>query len=177
VPRLRTRQFQRSSRPNRAWAGFANTSLVAVAASTKILIGGFSLSNPNIDETVLRTVGTIAVMSDQQATTEDQLGAFGMIAVTDLAAAAGAASIPGPITDRADDGWFVYVSIVQRLAFGTSVGFHANGAVQYHFDSKAKRRFEEGTQIAIMVENASSSTAFSIMTIFRLLSMVSGTGR
>ena len=91
---------------------------------------------------------------------------------TDLAIAAGAASVPGPVTDGADD-WLVYVPIAQRLNFGTAVGLQPDFAIQYHFDSKAKRRTTEGRSIAIMVENASSGAAFNIAMAFRLLSMVS----
>ncbi len=76
--------------------------------STKILLGVFVLSNVGIGETVRRTIGNIWVVSDQAAADEVQVGAFGCIVVTDLAAAAGAASIPGPFTDANDDGWFVW---------------------------------------------------------------------
>ena len=172
----RTRRFQTNRRtPNRSWAGFASTAETAVAASTKVLLGSFTLSNSNIDETILRNVGVLGVTSDQIATTEVQIGAFGMIVVNDLAVAAGAASIPGPITDRTDDGWFVYVPIVQKLQISSNVGNNFQAVTQYQFDSKAKRVVQEGFQIALMVENASSSTAFDIMAIFRTLSQIRGT--
>ncbi len=172
MPLSRTRSFTRRTRPNRAWAGFANTGTVSVGASTKVLVGGFTLSNPNIDETILRTVGTLGVQSDQVAASESQIGAMGMIVVNDLAVAAGAASIPGPITEREDDGWFVYVPIVQRLEVISGAGVEPNMGTQYHFDSKAKRRVQEGFQIAIMIENASSSNAFTFAMVFRLLSQI-----
>ncbi len=133
------------------------------------------MSNPNIDETVLRTVGLISIQSDQAAAQEEQIGAFGMIVVNDLAVAAGAASIPGPITDRGDDGWHLYVPFAQTLSVATVVGFHGNFATQYGFDSKAKRRVEEGSQIAIMVENAHATHGLLVSFVFRMLSQVSGT--
>ena len=170
----RQRSFQRSSSPNRSWSSAIATARVAVAGNTKVLVGSFTLSNPNIDETVLRTVGLIAIASDQVAATEDQIGAFGLIQVTDLAIAAGAASIPGPTTNASDDGWFAYQAFAQTLQFGTLVGFQPQMATQYHFDSKAKRRSEEGQNLAVMVEN-NGTTGFVIMAVFRLLSMVSGT--
>ena len=176
MPRLRTRQVATSRRrPNRAWGGFANTVNVGIPAATKVLLGGFTLSNANIDETVLRTVGTLSVASDQVAVSEQQLGAFGLIIVNDLAVAAGAASIPGPITDRESDGWFLYVPIVQQFNFASGVGLQPDMAVQYHFDSKAKRRVQEGFQIAIMVENAHATHGFAISTIFRMLTQITGT--
>ena len=173
------RRFQNQrrapSRPNRAWAGIVSTGYTTVALSAKVLLGTFSLSNPNIDETILRTVGTIAVTSDQNAATEDIIGAFGMILVTDLAVTAGVASIPDPVTDTSDDGWFLYVPFAQSLAFSSGVGFDAQFATQYTFDSKAKRRMEEGQQAAIVVANASASFGFQVAMVFRLLSQITGT--
>ncbi len=139
------------------------------------MLGGFTQSNLNIDETILRTVGRLACLSDQVAATENQIGAFGIIAVTDLAFAAGAASIPGPVTDGGDDGWFLFVPIAQSFGFSSAVGLMPQLATGYDFDSKAKRRVEEGTTLALMVENASSAEAFNVFVVLRLLAMVSGT--
>jgi len=176
VPFRRTRQsFPSRRRPNRSWAGFANTGLITVGVSTKVLITSFSLSNPNIDETLLRHVGRLLVQSDQLAASELNIGAMGGIIVTDLAIAAGAASIPGPVTDRADDGWYLYVPIVQNIRVADATGFSNGTAGVYDFDSKAKRKLQEGQQLAIMVENASASFAFQMAMVFRSLSMVSGT--
>ena len=169
------RQFRRSSTPNRSWGGAFSTANVAVAANTKILLGSFTPSNPNIDETVLRTVGSIWVGSDQTGSVEDVIGAFGLIIVTDLALAAGAASIPGPITDIADDGWFVYQPFVGQFRTVSAAGYTSPDGTEYQFDSKAKRRTGEGQSIAIMVQNASASHGFNIKIGFRLLSMVTGT--
>ena len=98
-----------------------------------------------------------------------------MILVTDLAVAAGIASIPDPITDGADDGWFVYVPIAQSTAFQSSVGVDYNFATQYHFDSRAKRKQQQGQKVAIVASNASASFGFQIAFEFRVLSMVTGT--
>ena len=174
MARLQRVATRRSThRPNRSWAGSHSAAFVTVAAATKVLLGAFSLSNPNIDETILRTVGIISVTSDQTAGSEQQVGAFGLIVVSDLAIAAGAASIPSPITDIQDDGWFAYVPFASQLLVASAVGW--NNSVQYHFDSKAKRRIEEGTQVAIMVENAHATHAFIVGNVFRMLSQVSGT--
>jgi len=173
----RSRTIQtRSKRPNRSWAGFASAVVTNVGPGQKILIGNFVLSNSNIDETFLRTVGVLGVQSDQVASNEQQFGALGIIAVSDLAIAAGAASIPGPITDRSDDGWMLYVPFVQTFQVVSASGFDSNHMTQYPFDSKAKRRYEEGMSAAIMVENSHASHAFQIALIFRSLSMISGTG-
>jgi len=147
-----------------------------VAANTKVLLATLTLSNPGIDETVLRNVGIISIQSDQSAATEQQIGAFGMIRVTDIAAAAGVASIPGPITDATDDGWFTYVPFSQAFQFKTGVGFQGGDfAASYQFDSKAKRRVEEGSLLAMVVENAHATNGLQITVVLRTLSMVTGT--
>ena len=172
---VRRRAFpQRRSPPNRSWAALSSTAVVGVSTSTKVLVSSLSLSNPNIDETLLRNVGRILVKSDQVAATEVMIGAFGMIVVTDLAVAAGAASIPGPITDAADDGWLLYVPLVSDFTFVTAAGFSNTLSSVYDFDSKAKRKTGEGQKIAVMVENASASFQFQIALVMRTLSMVTG---
>ncbi len=173
--RTAQRQFARR-KSNREWAAVNSTGLVSVPVSTKVLLGTFVLSNPGIDETILRTVGLIAVVSDQVSAAESQHAAFGMIVVNDVAGALGVTAIPGPITNAEDDGWFVYQSIQQKFSFITAAGFDSNGAVQYHFDSKAKRILSEGSVVAIVIENASSSIAFEVGIGLRMLGMVRGTG-
>ncbi len=175
--RSRQRSFNRSrASPNRDWHGTNSTVFTTVAPATKVLFAGISPSNPGIDETILRTVGVVAVASDQAAADEQQIGAFGIVPVTDLAFAAGAASVPGPITDSSDDGWYVYVPFAQLFAFADATGFVSNKATIYQFDSRAKRILAEGTTMALMFENASASFGFNIAVNFRTLSMVRGTG-
>jgi len=118
---------------------------------------------------VRRTRGLFSVASDQAAAGESQLGALGFIVVSDLAVAAGAASIPGPVTDASDDGWFVWVPFGQesiRAAGGPQ-------SFQYEFDSKAMRRVEEGFAIAIMVENAHATEGLDFWCGTSLLSSLS----
>ncbi len=92
------------------------------------------------------------IASDQTTSIEFQLGAMGMVVVSDLALAAGAASIPGPGTDAADDGWFVWVPFM-AIADGITTGNTKNPQQYFEFDSKAMRRVEEGFGIAVMIEN------------------------
>ena len=126
------------------------------------------LDNVGISETVRRTRGQIFVASDQGAAIEDQLGALGLMKVNDVALAAGAASIPGPVTDASDDGWFVwrpFTQIGERAAGGTS----ALG-ILYEFDSKAMRTIEEGFGVAVMLENASPTHGITVSFAVSLLS-------
>ncbi len=154
-----------------SWARFIPTdgAFITVAPSTKVLLGGILLSNPGIGETVRRIRGVVSVRSDQASAVENQLGAFALVIVSDLALTAGAASIPSPVIDASDDGWFVYVPFAQ--ASQTSGG----GVVshQYEFDSKAMRRVEEGFGVAIMVANASPAHALTVSFGVSLLSSLS----
>jgi len=171
--RFRGQQVRRRS-SNKAWTG-VGVGQTTIAVSSKVLLGTVVLSNPNIDETILRTVGVLGVESDQIAASETQLGAFGMIVVSDQAVSVGASAIPGPVSDIGDDGWFVYVPILQSLVFGSAIGFDPSGIVQYNFDSKAKRKIQEGETVALIIENAGASFVFNAGLRFRLLSMVTGT--
>ena len=170
----RQRNFRRSSgqRPNRGWAITQTLVYTTVPAASKVLLASFTISNDGIDETILRSVGVLSVGSDQSGTQEDQIGAFGMIMVTDLAVAAGIASIPGPITDGSDDGWFVHQSFVQKTQLVATM----SPTVQYVIDSKAKRILEgTGMAIALVGENFHATHGLLMGVQLRLLAQVRGT--
>ena len=158
--RVRRRAFTgRRSRRGTNWARTVEATVTTVPAASKVLLASFALSNPGIAETVVRTLGKFFWVSDQASAVESQLGAFGWIVVNDLALAAGAASIPGPVTDASDDGWFVWE------AFGSKSEGFANGEPGFaseliKWESRAARRTEEGFGIAVMVENAHATTGF-----------------
>ena len=134
-----------------------------VASGTKVLLATFVLSNPGISETVRRTRGRFAVLSDQGAVIEQQNGAIGLIVVSDLAIAAGVASIPGPVTDASDDGWFVWEGFTQvsRQVLGGSVD--QTGYPYYEFDSKAMRKVADGFGIAVVAEALSQGTSIGLV--------------
>ncbi len=167
--------IQRRRTPsNKSWAGTAATAFVTVPAASKILLGSFSLSNPGIDETLLRVRGMFSFKSDQAANSEDQLGAVGMILVTDTALAVGITAIPSPVTDDDDDGWLVHQYFAQHFHNLSSVGFVNDLGKGYPFESKAKRIVHDGTSIAIVAENIHATHGISIALMFRVLSMVRG---
>jgi len=177
MPRQRHQQLQQRSSgraANRTWAGTVSPVGTSVAAATKVLVATFSLSNPGIDETVLRTRGGVSILPNTVVADAQMSGAWGMCVVTDLAVAAGAASIPGPVTNASDDVWFVWEPLLLNVEFGTTAGVRPLDRY-FPFDSKAKRIVQEGRQIAVMVENSSATTAFSFSAAFRMLSMVRGT--
>ena len=151
----------RRVRPGGGWGRVITGGNIA-AASTKLLIGSFTLSNPDINETVRRTVGLLQVFSDQIIATEDQVGAFGMCVVMDTAIAAGVASLPGPVTEANDNIWFVWQPVLQGLEFLTGVGFLTAFDRHYPIDSKAMRKVEEGQSVAMIAESTAGSDGWSI---------------
>ena len=151
------RGFSRSSRPGVHWGRLVQAAQVTVPASTKILLATVAFTS-GMDETVRRTRGMFGILSDTTGAIENQIGALGFMVVSDLALAAGAASIPGPVTDADDDGWFVWEPFVNRGSSNTS-SYQGNN---WRYDSKAMRKVEDGQGVAIMVENASAIHGFMI---------------
>ena len=111
------RRTTRSNYPRRSqsiaptWGFLQPGGQVAVPANSGAILGSFVLNVSAIEETVLRVRGRLWVVSDQSAAVEDQLGAFGMMVVTEQAFASGAAAIPFPSTNGGNDGWFVHFTI------------------------------------------------------------------
>ena len=118
--------------------------------------------------TIVRTIGWFALRPDQNAADEDPFGAVGSMVVKGTALTAGIGSVPTPITEEADDGWFVYQAFIAGVMFGDSTGF-ADLTKVFHFDSKAQRKVEDGDAIVWTVENASSSHGLEYALKFRML--------
>ena len=168
MAQMRRRAYRSTARIRPTWS-YTQTLAAAVAPLTKVLVGGFVPSVLAIEETVLRTRIELFVVSDQNAIPEFQQGAFGLYVVSDLAFAAGPASIPSPVAEGSDDGWFVHQTIVQmsdQIAGGGTYG------TRYTIDSKAMRKVPEGSTIAIMIENSALFTAFQFAVGIRLLAKV-----
>jgi len=168
VARRAARSFgpRRGNRKGTAWGRLVETAYTPVANGTKVLLATLNLDNQGITETLVRTIGMISIVSDQFAASEDQMGAFGVVRVSDLAITAGAASIPGPVTDASDEGWVVWQPFVQRLLVGGTTAQQLS--TQYHFESKGARRVETGFALALMVENSGATGLHAALAISTL---------
>ena len=170
MPRRQARSnFARGGRAiSPSWSHIQNVNRVTVPASSKLLLAFFTANVAGLEETVLRTRARVFVGSDQGAAVEEQLGAFGIIVVTELARIAGVASIPGPATDGGNDGWFVHQMIVQTSAATTAspTGWF------YDIDSKAMRKVPEGYNLAVVVENIGDTNPMIVDFGVRILSKV-----
>ncbi len=145
------------------------------AASTKVLLASFT-NTIGIDQTVLRIRGNLHVASDQLLASEVMVGVFGMIMVTEDAFSAGAASVPGPISDG-DADWILWHPFTVRQFFASAIGFDTPAGQEYVLDTKAKRIFEGGgtKRLAVVGETSSNSQGLVISAQFRLLSQIRGT--
>ena len=89
---------------------------VAIPAGTKVLVARFTaaqiLGFAGAQSTIVRERGMFGWATDQVAVDETQTGAVGFAIVSEIAAAAGAASVPGPFTDASWDGWYAWYPIV-----------------------------------------------------------------
>ena len=148
------------------WSRITSAATVAVAPATKVLLATFTLTG-DFGGTVRRTRGRFWVQSDQAAAFENQFGAFGAVVVSDLAIIAGVASIPSPVFDGDDDGWFLLEHIVQGGAQSST----GTAGSWYQFDSKAMRKLEQGFGVAVVVEN--SSVLFSMQVAIGISLLVS----
>ncbi len=149
--------------------------MVTLPAASKVLLATVVLSNPGINETVRRTRGQVIVTSDQGSVIEEQLGALGAIVVSDTAVGVGVASLPDPVTDASDDGWFVWMPFMQATGFNpTSASIDSAAAKQtYDFDSKAMRRVEEGFTIAFVAANSHATFGLKIGISISILTSLS----
>ena len=157
---------------NYGWTGIIDAEN-AVASGTKVLLGG--VTTVGLDETLLRTVGLISVRSDQLIAIEEQIGAFGMIVVSDTAFALGATAVPGPVSDKDDDSWAIWEPFANSFAFISAAGFDPHNATVRNFDYKSKRIINAEQTLALVVEASAASEGFTFSVAIRVLSMVRGT--
>ena len=145
----------------RDWARVVSATLITVPAASKVVLATF-VDSSGEDRTVRRSIGMLWVQSDQVSVVEEQTGALGALVVTDLAVAAGAGSIPGPVTDRNDDVWATWMPFLQASELPADTDTRRAG-YHYHFDSKGQRKLPGGTQYVFMVENSSATEGLQVM--------------
>ncbi len=166
--RRRTSFRTRGARRATDWSlGFRPVALTPVAVGSKLLLG--SLTQPGIrgPGTIVRTRGGLYFQTDQEAADEVQIGAVGMMLVTQAALTAGAAAIPGPSIDALNDGWFWWQSLLH--AQFVAGGNPTKPGRFIEIDSKAMRKFDDGMALVLMVENASPINVFEIAVDIRIL--------
>ncbi len=108
--------------------------------------------------TIIRTRIECYYSSDQTAASETPFGSFGMIIVSDKAAALGVTAVPMPIT-QADGEFHVWQSMVIGVKSLTSVGAEFNTGWHYPIDSKAMRKVGPDEDLAVVFEQVPAAAA------------------
>ena len=158
--------IRRTPKAPGGWSGGV-IQLTNVAAVTKVLLATF-VPTASVPETVRRVRGAFIVSSNQQAATENVVGAVGLAVFDDTAVGVGVASLSDPITDVADDIWFAYKPVFVRFNFRDATGADAIGGIVYEFESKAMRKVPQGKSLGLIVANANATDAMSIAGIVRV---------
>ncbi len=144
--------LRQGQRRESIWIGVSSST--TLPASAKVLI---SLLNATAlatrPFTIVRTRLWLHVETDQSAASETVRGAFGVIVVSDQAVAAGAASVPGPVTNT-DADFLVYQPFVNIFTLGDATGFVEPTGTSVMIDSKAMRKVGANEDVAYMMENA-----------------------
>jgi len=152
-----------SARRKSDWVKSADQGFVAVAAGASVMNQSFI---PADGETVVRTRGIIAVKVNSTVADANVVGAIGFAVVSEQAAAAGAASIPGPYSNADWDGWFVHEFWSHRFEFIDGTGFGLITQI-IDLDSKAMRKLSAGDRVVVMTE--SQAVAADVSVQFRML--------
>ncbi len=163
----------RGPRRQTIWGSTVTPTATIIAAGTKVLLARFtaaSLASIGVPNTVVRERGQIWYASDQNAATESVVGAVGLCVVSELAAAAGAASIPGPITNADWDGWYGWFPMLTRIEFSDATGVQNPAGVVMPFDTKAMRKVEDNMSVVVMVESVTNGLrlTYASRTLFKL---------
>ncbi len=145
------------------WSTFDPGGFESVSAAGALLMSGLAFENPG---TIVRTRGIITIRPADPEADATIAGAFGIGLVSQEAFTAGVASIPEPFTDSDWGGWMV----MQPFALTVDVGAASSrliNSMTYEIDSKAMRKVEPNSVMAIVVESLTG--AFTIADGTRLL--------
>jgi len=151
------------------WVGIeTGANKVGIAAATAILLSSANATLLGLRPfTVVRSRGQMLVVSDQVVATEEPQLAFGMMIVSDTAAALGITAVPDPISNI-DGDWFVFENILGSIQIGSSgAGFHS--AQIKEFDSKAMRKVGLDEDIVLVGANNSSGDGSDVIVGGRML--------
>ena len=146
---------QRRSVRETAWIAILPITNTLAAASTAVLTGGLNAVALALRPfTIVRVRGFLQVSSDQNAASENYSASVGYCVVSDQAFAIGVTAVPTSETDRGSDLFFVHESAAGRIVRGDTTGFQDPVGIQRVFDSKAMRKVNEDSTMAIVIETS-----------------------
>jgi len=158
--------FRRESQ----WIQIAPTVSNLGTASTAVLFTGFGAVALGLRPfTIVRTHINLHVASDQEVNDELQQVAIGTAVVSDQALAIGVTAVPTPFTDMGSDLWMLHQILTTRFLLGTAVGFSGDFGKEKDIDSRAMRKVEEGSDLAMSIETSSISAGADVAKAGRIL--------
>ena len=151
------------------WLGVIPTSTTIAGGTGAVLVNSLNAAALALRPfTIVRCVGELYIISDQQAASELQGAAYGSAVVSDQAVAIGVTAIPTPFTDISSDLWFLYQAMWNSFAFGDATGF-ANEGTRYPYDSRAMRKVEEGEDVVGVIETSGITNGVTVFNWGRML--------
>jgi len=144
----------RAPRRKTTWLEIESTSTTLTSAggtTLNVLTAAEAAKRPF---TIIRTHLELMVQSDQFAASEFQVGALGIVVVSDQARAIGVTAIPTPVTDAGSDMFFLHQWFMSNFTFVSSVGFSEGRAAAnfYTVDSKAMRKVNDDQDVMVVAE-------------------------
>jgi len=165
----RSRSFVRGVKRHGDWSSHTpQTSMSSLAANSVVLSQTFTPTGAG--ETVIRTRGLFGWGSDQQAASEEQMGAVGIGIVSAQAVSVGITAIPHPDTDVGWSGWLWHSFFCSQFTFGTAVGFDTQMINRIVIDSKAMRKVGDEERLVVVVENSHGTSGMIFYDAIRIYS-------
>ena len=175
------RRFQSRSRVTRgprrqtAWiAPLATGQVRTVAVSTALLHASvdFRGTVPGSPLTIVRTFGLFTAIPTTLSAASECFGAYGICIVNGEAFDAGIVSLPSPLTEGADDRWFVHGFWNTSFCTVASPGNSYGQGFAIQIDSKSMRKVGTGDVMVSVIESGpgldSARVYWNIRTLMKL---------
>ena len=160
----------RPYKPSGGWSGLI-VQPTSVPALNKVLLASFA-PQIGLTLTIRRTHVSLMFSSDQNAASENVIGAIGMGVFNDTTIAAGVAGLPDPVTDVSDDVWFLFQGLHSRISVRGTDGLVEPAGSIIEVDSKAMRKLPNGRSLALVVANADAVFGSLIQCTIRLYTTI-----
>ncbi len=137
-------------------------------SATTVDVVGFSQADlaDLVPFTITRTVGIAAIAFDEDfILDQDIFCAWGGVVVKERARVAGTGSMPRPIVNIGDDGWFWHQPVCEFI----ESDFTGRSGLAVTIDSRAQRKVEDGDAIAFLLEIDGTSDAIEQAMMVRIL--------
>ena len=146
------------------------TSGLQLTVTGKVLLSVIAHSGGGV-LTLVRTRGTGFFGYDPAAADNDVFAAVGLIKASADAATAGAASLPGPISDADNDGWIYHRYFGARSLTGSADEAQGMLTDRFEVDSKVMRKMDGASEVLVWVAEVQTIDGgnLSVQTSHRML--------